>query len=124
MTVKGLACGLILLLSIGLYGCGGSHELTKRSSDDNLSVNPADDTKSAVTELVALADTQEEAERIGELYGIELSSYSYGTAVYVTDKDPLQLMELGRDNDYPALTLNGESYLHSNCSEPSSSQLQ
>ena len=63
-----------------------------------------------VTELIALAEDQTEAEKIAELYEIELSSFSDGIAVYTTDKDPQELMELGDNNGYPALTVNSNHY--------------
>ena len=49
-------------------------------------------------------------EKIAELYEIELSSFSDGIAVYTTDKDPQELMELGDNNGYPALTVNSNHY--------------
>lgn len=112
MAVRELAFGLLLLLSAGLFGCGSSGKLTGITADDDLPTVPSDHISSTVTEMTALADTREEAEKIAELYGIELSTYSYGVAVYVTDKTPEELMELGRDNHYPSLTPNSESYLH------------
>ena len=57
-------------------------------------------------EMIALAEDQEEAEKIAELYGIELSSFSEGVAVYTTDKDPQDLKETGDINGYPTLTVN------------------
>lgn len=126
MKVIVLVLGLVLLASFGLYGCGGGRELTKAAADDSIpklqKLEPADKDSSPVvseestnqetTELIALADTLEEAERIAELYGIGLSTYSYGVATYTTDKNPLELMALGEENGYPALTLNYENELH------------
>jgi len=62
------------------------------------------------TELIALAEDQTEAEKIAKLYGIELISFSDGIAVYTTDKDPQELMELGDNNGYPTLTVNSNHY--------------
>lgn len=121
-----LALGLVLLSAIGLYGCGKSRELTRVSMDDATSLpqnfQPIDDTgspndatentDSATSELTALADTREEAEKIAELYGIKLSAYSYGVATYTTDKGLREIMDLGIENDYPTLTPNYESKLH------------
>ena len=62
------------------------------------------------TELIALAEDQAEAEKTAKLYGIELISFSDGIAVYTTDKDPQELMELGDNNGYPTLTVNSNHY--------------
>ncbi len=54
----------------------------------------------------------QEAERIADLYDIELDSFSYGVATYVTDKDVQELMNLGEENDYPTLAPNYKNKLH------------
>lgn len=120
-----IAVGLVLLSVTGLCGCGWNRELTRMSPEDlpslqnlqpvNEDGSPIDSTgnsDSELTELVALADTREEAEEIAELYGIELSTYSYGVATYTTDKNLKELMKLGEENDYPTLTPNYEVELH------------
>lgn len=121
-----LVLGLILLAAVGLCACGGNRQLTNVTSDDSIqklqkleladksdsSIAPVENNDSASTELTALADTREEAEEIAELYGIELSSYSYGVATYTTDKNTQELIEMGAENDYPVLTPNFESELH------------
>ena len=56
--------------------------------------------------MIALADTKEEAQKIAELYGIELVNYSYGVAEYETTKDPQELIALGEKKNYPALSTN------------------
>lgn len=124
MKIVVLVLGLILLAAVGLWGCGGKKELTKVAVDDNIpklqklvdkndfSVESSENDGSATTELTALADNQEEAEEIAELYGIELSSYSYGVATYTTDKNPQELIELGIENEYPALIQNYEQELY------------
>ena len=126
MKIVILVSGLILLSAVGLWGCGGDKELTRVTVDDNIpklqklklvdeNGSPIDSPgkdESTTTELTALTNTQEEAEEIAELYGIELSSYSYGVATYTTDKNPQELIELGVENDYPALTPNYEQELY------------
>lgn len=120
-----LALGLILLSAAGLCGCGGDRELTKITANDKIpelqKLRPIDESSSpdvplendgsAAIELTALADTREEAEKIAELYGIELSSYSYGVATYTTEKSLKELMNLGLENNYPELTPNYEQEL-------------
>lgn len=61
--------------------------------------------------LTALADTQEEAEKIADLYGIELKAYSYGVATYVTDKDPEAVIAEGIEKGYPTLAVDQRIYL-------------
>lgn len=124
MKIVVLVLGLILLAAVGLWGCGGKKELTKVAVDDNIpklqklvdkndfSVESSENDGSTTTELTALADNQEEAEEIAELYGIELSSYSYRVATYTTDKNPQELIELGIENEYPALIQNYEQELY------------
>lgn len=127
-----VAIGLILLFVAGLSGCGRKRELvemtelerdnTERelivlpipesetfSSSDG---NSAEDESEETTRLTALADDLEEAEKIADLYGIELDSYSYGVATYVTDKDVQELISLGEENDYPTLAPNYKDKLH------------
>ena len=110
---------------MGLCGCGGDRELTKITANDKIpelqKLKPIDESSSpdvplendgsAAIELTALADTREEAEKIAELYGIELSSYSYGVATYTTEKSLKELMNLGLENNYPELTPNYEQEL-------------
>lgn len=121
-----IAVGLVLLSVTGLCGCGGNRELTRITTNNDLSslqklepidadgspVDSAGNNNSSATELVALADTREEAEKIAELYGIELNTYSYGVATYTTDKNLQELIDLGVENNYPALTPNYEVELH------------
>lgn len=62
----------------------------------NLSENP----------LMALAETQQEAEQIAEQYGIELVSFADGVAVYCTQEDPQTVIDRGQENGYFPLYLN------------------
>lgn len=125
MKIVVLVLGLILLTAVGLCGCG-NRELGKVTADESIpqlqktepadegvsSTNTAENDTSATTELIAMTDTREEAEELAALYGIELSSYSYGVATYTTDKNALELMALGEENGYPALTPNYENELY------------
>lgn len=122
--------GLILLSAAGLGGCGGPRELVEidELADNTLekelitfpmhgtertsSSDAADSESEGTTQLTALADTLEKAEEIAELYGIELDSYSYGVATYITDKDVQELMNMGEENDYPTLAPNYKNKLH------------
>lgn len=68
--------------------------------------NEEEEANDTTISLVALADSKEEAEHIAELYGIRLVSFSYGTAEYETTKDPQELIALGEQNGYPAISVN------------------
>lgn len=118
------AAGLILLSAIGLAGCGKNRELTKMSADTaNLNLLQSSGSESGQSsssdsdtdksmQLTALADSQEAAQEIADLYGIELKSYSYGVATYTTDKNLQEILDLGQENDYPELTPDHESQLY------------
>lgn len=59
-------------------------------------------------EVIALADSQEHAQEIAAAYGLELKSYSYGVAVFLTS-DPEQAVELSsrmQQDGLPPLSLN------------------
>ena len=123
-----ITAGLILLSVAGLGGCGMKRELTELTTDSSEEIpiytpvadesftpagaDSAENGDSDPSQLTALADTPEEAQEIAELYGIELVSYSYGVAVYHTDKDIAELIQLGLDNGYPTLAPDTEVYLH------------
>lgn len=61
-------------------------------------------------ELVALVDSEEEAEEIAEMYGITLSSYGFGVAVYTTDRDAGEVIREGIEKGYPELEVNQDRY--------------
>ena len=65
------------------------------------------DTAALETRMTALVETQEEADQIAELYQMELLSYSYGIAVYLTDHDPQELIKTGKENGYPEISVDG-----------------
>ncbi len=62
----------------------------------------------AEEQLMALVETEEEAEIIAEQYGIELASFSEGVASYKTDENPEDVITRGQDNGYPPLFINIE----------------
>ncbi|GFI23629.1 hypothetical protein IMSAGC011_02419 [Lachnospiraceae bacterium] len=106
------------VLCIGMFGsllvaCNGRRKLDESSLQQVpqfIEIESSSEEVRSAIELIALSKDQEEAEKIAELYGIELSSFSDGIAVYTTDKDPQELMELGDNNGYPALTVNSNHY--------------
>ncbi len=131
ITRAAVTMGLILLSMAGLSGCGRERKLIELTEvgqngvEQELSVLPlpeyeefssyrdSEESESdGKTRLTALAEDLEEAEKIADLYGIELDSYSYGVAVYLTDKDVQELISMGEENDYPTLAPNHKDKLH------------
>lgn len=60
-------------------------------------------------ELIGLTDTQEEAEKLADDYGIEFKSYGYGVAVFTTDKTFQEITEIGRAKGLKTLSRNVEN---------------
>jgi len=58
--------------------------------------------------MIAKVESQEEAEEIANLYGIELLQYRNKIATFSTEKDPLELMQWGEEQGYPTLGINQE----------------
>lgn len=58
--------------------------------------------------LMAMVETEDEAEKIAEQYGIELVSFSDGVAVYQTDEKIADVIDRGREQGYPQLYMNLE----------------
>lgn len=60
----------------------------------------------AENQLIGLADTEEQAQEIAEQYGITLVSYDMGVATYHSEENPLEVINRGKENGYPELSLN------------------
>ena len=63
-------------------------------------------------ELVGLADTREEAEKMAQDYGILLLSYSENVAVFQTDKTYEEITEIGKNKNLAELSLNHENTVY------------
>ena len=85
-------------------------QLIETETESENAANNSAEEKQKEIELIALAEDQEEAEEIAKLYGIELSSFSDGVAVFTTDKDLQELKELEDLNGYPTLTVISNSH--------------
>lgn len=113
--MSGLIFGVICIGVFGslLVACNGRWEVDENSIQQipqYIETESFSENEEKEVELIALAEDQENAEKIAELYEIELSSFSDGVAVYTTNKDPQELMELGDINGYPTLTVNNSYY--------------
>lgn len=60
----------------------------------------------AEEQLIALVETEEEAQNIAKQYGIEFVTFSDGVAVYKTEEDPAAVIARGEENGYSPLYLN------------------
>ena len=85
-------------------------QLIETETESENAANNSAEEKQKEIELIALAEDQEEAEEIAKLYGIELSSFSDGVAVFTTDKDLQELKELEDLNGYPTQTVTSNSH--------------
>ena len=57
-------------------------------------------------ELFALADSEEEAKTIADLYGITLVRFSFGVATFHTEENPSAVIARGVENGWPRLEIN------------------
>ena len=107
-----LAAGLLLLLAAGAFaGC------RKRAVQAEPAV-PAETIRQETTaqavpgtvdpqgQLIAAAQTREEARAIADQYGITLVDWGYGVAKFHTDEDPREVIRRGQENGWPELSLN------------------
>lgn len=85
------------------FGRGPVFPFLKVQAIDESSITPIE---MAEDQLMALTDTEEQAQEIAELYGITLVSYEKGVAVYHTEEDPLEVIARGQEKGYPTLSPN------------------
>lgn len=64
---------------------------------------------SPTAQLMCIAETEEEAQEIAELYGITLVEYGYGVASFFTEENPREVIKRGQENGWPELSLNSIS---------------
>ena len=60
-------------------------------------------------ELMCLAQSREEADKVAAQYGIELVEYKEGVATFHTDESPYTVVERGKKNGYHEIAVNGMS---------------
>ena len=113
----GIIAASVMIMAMALSGCGGTMTTAERidgipSGSENPSVEELPVSEIAEgKELLCLCDSQEEAQKIADMYGIELVEYSYGVATFHTD-DPQGVIEMGKEKGYPELEINGISYIN------------
>ncbi len=103
--MKFLLAFLVLAFSLFLFGCRNTSPANPIISPSP-SRSPQSATISPGAELIALAESEEEAREIAEQYGVELVGFSSGVAVFHTEEDPNSVIEKGRQNGWPELALN------------------
>lgn len=57
-------------------------------------------------ELLSFAESEEDARRIAELYGITFVKYADSVAEYTTDRELEEVIAEGRERGYPTLSIN------------------
>ena len=88
-----------------LLACGCARTGTARGGQS--SGSPAESTDGA--ELTAFVDDEAAAKALAALYGITLVSFSDHVAVYHTGEDPKTVIDRGKENGWPALSIDRKS---------------
>ena len=108
-----LTAGVLLFLAAVLTGCRKSPAPEAQtvpagmtSQETSAPPQTAPDTVRADGQLIASAQTREEAQAIAAQYGIVLVDWGYGVAKFYTDEDPGQVIRRGQENGWPELYLN------------------
>ena len=68
---------------------------------------PGQAEKESPGNLMCWAENEDEARNIAKLYGVEFVSYSNHIAVFNTDGDTAELIERGKKEGWPELSVNG-----------------
>lgn len=63
-------------------------------------------------QLMALVETEDEAQEIAKQYGIEFVSFSEGVATYKTEEDPSEVIARGEESGYPPIYINYVRSIH------------
>lgn len=114
VVVAALLIVTILLLAgvfkkkepIALDEVGTDLVVIEETESDSASGNADYVTYDGYTELIALADSEEAAKEIAELYGIELKRHDNGVAVFVTKEKPADVIKRGEENGWPTVSVN------------------
>ena len=117
--IKRKIAGVLVLglMFLSLTGCGGSQKedaVTDSEKDADI-VSGTGSYTDEVTEgeeLLCLAESREEAQKIADQYGIELVEFSYGVATFHTLEDPQKVIDMGLSKGYPELSINGTSHIY------------
>ena len=114
---------MAVLLAVPLWGCQRSRDTVpektvpkatlpkqtapgKEDPRDQTETIPALDAVSDRGQLMAGAESRQEAEELARLYGITLVDYQHQVALFFTEEDPGEVIQRGKDNGWPELSLN------------------
>ena len=105
-----LTAGLLLLAAAVLVGCGKSTAPEEQTAptgtavqETSVTLQTAPDTVRADGQLIASAETREEAQAIADQYGITLVDWGYGGAKFYTVEDPREVIRRGQEKGWPEL---------------------
>ncbi len=93
----------LLIAALALAGCAGRFQPTASPMPSGAAHRPQ---AAEGEELMATVESQEEAEEIAALYGIELVSCSEHIATFHTEEDLQSVIRRGKDNGWPLLEIN------------------
>ncbi len=96
----------ILLCALLLCACGA------RGAHVTPIVRPSYSPQYVENQLICSAETEQEARRIAELYGISLLSFDYSVALFETEEDLDAVIARGEENNWPPLQRNYISDIH------------
>lgn len=114
LTVVIVIIAVIVLILVGWYvmyvyfGIGPAVPFLPEKTISLENMRDISDGEESKTQLMALVETEEEAQSIAEQYEIELVSFSDGVAEYETELDPTEVIAHGQEMGYPQLYLNIE----------------
>ena len=114
---------MAVLLAVPLWGCQRSRDTVpektvpkatlpkqtapgKEDPGDQTETIPALDAVSDRGQLMAGAESRQKAEELARLYGITLVDYQHQVALLFTEEDPGEVIQRGKDNGWPELSLN------------------
>ena len=111
---------LVLLGSLLLTACsaGQTAEPPRPSAPPPAAPAAADTPRPALlepvsgAELLCLAEDEAEAKAIAEQYGLELVDFGYGVATFHTEDDPYAVIQKGKQNGWPELSINHPKELY------------
>ena len=106
---KVMSVGMILFMFSCFLICAGLITITvgqKRGLEASVEQPEEISLISENKQLMTTVETKEEAEKIAGIYGITLTEYYNGVAVFSTDEDPYEIIERGQEQGCPQLFIN------------------
>ena len=98
---------LIFLFIIFILMLPVSQTTVQKGGEPTATIQQKDDLRDYVEdELLATTDTKAQAEAIAQQYDIELIFWESGLAVFHTDRNVLDVIDEGKANGWPLLSLN------------------